>query len=522
MVTSLTRAAAHEAAGRGMVIPRQNIGTLHHFGFIALGRPPMAETPEGFEAWNTAVMREGWPARFQVRDPGKTVDGETFDAALDFMRPKKLGDDGGSLLEKLSLARARMTPRDAWISTLREFERCWTQWKRETGRMDFADLIDLAADVPCPVDGVQSIFVDESQDMSRLEMRLVRAWAEQADTLTIVGDSDQAIFTWRGADPMVMWDPPIEDRFVRVLEDSYRVPEAVHRAAMRWIRRMGDRREDVVYRPRKGDPGIVGTHTSTWRHPEALVDQLTAHALAGRTAMLLATCGYMLVPAISYMRKRGIPFSNPYRVSRGDWNPLYAPPGKVRAADRVLSFLRPRLEGVAWTPGDVWRWAEWLDTSRDTTVRGGKAKLQRVVESDGPHEGRPVTGPDLLEWLTVETVAAAYKADLAWWQEHLLPVHQAKVNYPLRVLETCGAAALRESPRLIVSTVHGVKGGEADVVALFPDLDRQGWEPYATSEGGKDAVARLLYVAMTRSRDELWLAAGAGGPAVSWSQILAP
>ena len=38
--------------------------------------------------------------------------------------------------------------------------------------------------------------------------------------------------------------------------------------------------------------------------------------------MFLAACSYMLHPVVAALRKRGIPFHNPYRKSNGFWNPL--------------------------------------------------------------------------------------------------------------------------------------------------------------------------------------------------------
>ena len=92
----------------------------------------------------------------------------------------------------------------------------------------------------------------------------------------------------------------------------------------------------------------------------------------------------------------------------------------------------------------------------------------------------------------------------------------------MRVLEAFGPQALREEPRIYLSTIHGVKGGESDIVAVFPDLSEEGERSYATTESGRDAVTRLFYVAFTRSRDELFLCRGSGGPAVSWSAAELP
>ena len=510
LVTSLTRAAAHEAAGRGMVVPRQNIGTLHHFGYVALGRPEMAETPEGIKAWNEWLAEKSLDGGHRLSPPSEGPDLADF-------TPERSGD---TRLARLNLYRTRMQPREIWYPEVLGFSECWERWKLESNRADFVDLIDLAADEPCPL-AARSLFVDEAQDMSALEMRLVRRWAADADTLTVVGDSDQAIFTWRGADPNIMWQPPIPAEYTRVLGQSHRVPREVHAAAQSWVRQMRDRRADVTYLPRDAD-GLARRHPSSYRHPERLIEEAVMGALAGRTVMILASCSHMLEPTKAHMRRRGIPFSNPYRRRRADWNPLYAPLNRVRTADRILSFLAPRVppsaEGATrfWTPGDLWRWAEWLDAER-TMERGGKAALKRAVSEDGAYESSTLLTTDLQQWFTSETLAAAFRGDLQWWRDHLLETHQRKADYPLRVLEAFGPQALREEPRIYLSTVHGVKGGEADVVAVFPDLSEEGDRSYATTEAGRDAVTRLFYVAMTRSRDELYLCRGSGGPAVSWA-----
>jgi superfamily I DNA/RNA helicase len=65
--------------------------------------------------------------------------------------------------------------------------------------------------------------------------------------------------------------------------------------------------------------------------------------------------------------------------------------------------------------------------------------------------------------------------------------------------------ALEESPRVIVGTIHSVKGGEADVVFLFPDLSPAGDSAYQLYGPQRDAVIRLFYVGMTRARQTLYI-----------------
>ena len=59
---------------------------------------------------------------------------------------------------------------------------------------------------------------------------------------------------------------------------------------------------------------------------------------------------------------------------------------------------------------------------------------------------------------------------------------------------------LNKKPRILLSTIHGVKGGEADNVILLTDLSRQTLKEY---ERVPDDVNRLFYVGATRTKKHL-------------------
>jgi len=58
---------------------------------------------------------------------------------------------------------------------------------------------------------------------------------------------------------------------------------------------------------------------------------------------------------------------------------------------------------------------------------------------------------------------------------------------------------------VIVGTIHSVKGGQADVVFLFPDLSPAGDAAYQRHGAQRDSVIRLFYVGMTRARHTLYV-----------------
>ena len=49
-----------------------------------------------------------------------------------------------------------------------------------------------------------------------------------------------------------------------------------------------------------------------------------------------------------------------------------------------------------------------------------------------------------------------------------------RIRFPADIAAMRGPRAAGQAPQVVVGTIHSVKGGEADVVYLFPDLSRSG------------------------------------------------
>lgn len=81
---------------------------------------------------------------------------------------------------------------------------------------------------------VRHLLVDEYQDINRAEYRLIRVLAENADGLFVVGDDDQSIYGWRGADPSIIreFQSKFEGAQVEILEESHRCPKHILMGAL--------------------------------------------------------------------------------------------------------------------------------------------------------------------------------------------------------------------------------------------------------------------------------------------------
>lgn len=484
MVASYSKAAAAEIVGRGLPIPPEHVGTLHAMGLRALGRPRVVDG-RMLDDWNST-------------SPSMRIDGEGRRSVDDPLADRGDGERsrGDELLAEYELLRARARARELWPASVEAFARRWEAWKREHDAVDFGDMIELAAR-DCPVaPGNPSVgFFDECQDMSALEWRLVRSWARAMEFVVCVGDDDQTIYEWRGASVAAFLNPPLPDEQVRVLSQSYRVPRAVHRLATQWIGCVAGRQPKLC-RPRVDEAGEVVEGAvrrvgERMAEPEGVVELAARYAEAGRTVAILASCSYLLAPVVGELRRQGVPFHNPWRRSRGDWNPLT--PGRgTSTADRLLAWLAPsrRADGSAWTLEELRAWSE-LVASGGMLRRGAKTEMGRADA---------LTYSDLVRWVAPETLAAGAAGDLDYLIRHVTSAKLKAAEFPARIVARRGIEALDAKPRVIVSTIHAAKGGEADVVLLCPDLSRAGLEEWV--DGGA-AVRRLFYVAATRAREEL-------------------
>ena len=233
--------------------------------------------------------------------------------------------------------------------------------------------------------------------------------------------------------------------------------------------------------------------------------------------MFLAACSYMLRPIIAVLRMHGIPFHNPYRRSNGFRNPLRL--GKPSSTpNRILALLigHPDFgEGHrAWVHGDLAAWAELIQ-AKGVLRHGVKSKLK------AGDVARPVTmehlaamfEPDALDSMMAAWDAGS-RALLEWWRGRLTEDARKRVEFPAEIVANGGPRALLETPQVVVGTIHSVKGGEADVVVLFPDLSPAG--DAQCTHGGvlRDTVIRQFYVAATRARERLYICGRASSLAI--------
>jgi len=417
---------------------------------------------------------------------------------------------GSEVFVTVDLLRNKQAPIEDWSGIFREFYEEFTEWKEENNLFDFTDLLEKTYSMRAfPPHSPSVIFADEVQDFSTLEMALLMWWGKSVDHLVMVGDLFQSIFSFRGASKL-----SLDGSVAAVLDQSYRIPRTVHQVAENIMSLMEDL-EPVSFKPRDHEGEVIRT-SSGYRDFEAFIPRIEEETEAGRSVMVVASCAYMLGGALKKLRARGVPFWNPY-TKKGPWNPLTptAERGQVPMMTRLRTFLRAfdddRRASIRWNPHEV---AIWLPLFSGIVKRGGA----KMVRSWDKYTKDEELIDNLFRIFKDDVVDELYEGHGPW--SFLLKYAKDGLIPRLEYVKTCidarGVGVLDENPRLIMGTIHSVKGGEADTVIVFPDLSSEGYENY-TKAGwdGREATLRLFYVGVTRARDRLILAGPSGGNYVS-------
>jgi len=379
----------------------------------------------------------------------------------------------------------------------------YEQVKNQARSLDFDDLllhtcaaIEEHADVATEFrDRYRCFVVDEYQDVTPLQQRVLDAWLGGRDDITVVGDANQTIYTFAGASPSFLLDFPrrFREAVVVRLERDYRSTPQVVSAANRVIASASG--------PRMARLRLVGQLPSGPEPEFGEYDDEPAEAaaVAARIGRLIADGVAASEIAVLYrvnaqsevyeqaLAEAGIG----YQVRGGER--FFARP-EVRQA---ISALRATVvRATAGRPADS-RAAELVEVVGDVLAAigmtaqpppGGGALRQRWESLKA------------LVGLAEELAAVEPEADIA------------------RFVAELGARADARHPPVVqgvtLASLHAAKGLEWTAVLLVGLAD--GTLPIQYADGDKAALEeerRLLYVGVTRARRFLHL---------SWSLARSP
>ncbi len=371
--------------------------------------------------------------------------------------------------------------RGPWASE--EVAWIWRAYELEKNRrqvLDFEDLLlrttdQLLSDPRFAASArwrYRHVFVDEYQDVNESQQRLLRAWLGDNDDLCVVGDPNQAIYSWNGANPRAISDFPDEfaGSTVLTLSINYRSTHEVLSVAGAVL---GERQAAPTAGPRPEGPVPTVTGYGDELAEAAGVGEAVRRARRpGRTwaqIAILSRTNAQLRVIEEALVARGVPCqtSGSFPLLRKPW---------VEDALAAVARAGTRDLLAAWRVDLLTATALASDEEAGGESGSSPSEAQLDLESLARLAG---------DYLTEDSAATG--AGFRSWLE----------------AAQASEAGLRRRDAVELTTFHRAKGLEWPVVFLT-GLEL-GYVPITHAKDA-DALAeerRLLYVACTRAAEEL-------------------
>jgi DNA helicase-2/ATP-dependent DNA helicase PcrA len=443
--------------------------------------------------------------------------------------------------------------------------RCFEAYQRHLKEANAVDFDDILLGVLRLVEDPESmpgeeirgrfrhVLVDEFQDVNQVQYRLVKALSAAQRNLCVVGDDDQSIYRWRGADVRIVrgFRRDFPDATIVKLEQNYRSTGNIVKGALGVIKPAEDREPKELWTDNK-DGDHIGVVATDNEHDEAAfvverIREITGRGVSPREiavfyrihaqsrvleeVMRAERIPYQIIggmrfferaeikDCLSYLRVVDNPKSDvdllriinvPSRklgdttveklVQTADElgaslyqaiTPLCEGGGVGSQAKKALLSFRDLMNGLMMRARD----ARPAEIAEEVLEKSGYAKM---LEADEGAESET----------RLQNLRELVGSILAYEEEAAAEGEEGTLSgYLERVTLASDVDALEETPRVAMMTVHAAKGLEFDTVFLtgmeedlFPF---RGMDPKRNDD--QEEERRLAYVAVTRARRKLFI-----------------
>jgi DNA helicase-2/ATP-dependent DNA helicase PcrA len=431
-----------------------------------------------------------------------------------------------------------------WETELRALFAAYVEAKQQQNVLDYDDLLLYWATMMAePSIGAEvgarfrHVLVDEYQDTNRLQASVLLALKPDGRGLTVVGDDAQAIFAFRGATVRNILDFPSHfepPATVITLEQNYRSTQSILAASNAVIGLAPERFTKNLYseRPPAARPLLVSVADEA-AQARYVVDQVLEQRESGLTlrsqAVLFRASQHSLQLELE-LGRRNVPFvkfgglkfleaahvkdmlaclrwaENPRDRVAGFRVLLLVPGVGPKTASRALDQMRAAgdpLEALlrfAPPAACTTDWRALAELVRALAERSSSwpAELTRVRRWYEPQLWRIHDNAEarLADLAALENIASTYAS-----RERFLT--ELTLDPPNATSDEAGVPLLDED-YLTLSTIHSAKGQEWGAVYVLNAVD--GCIPSDLATGTPAEIEeerRLLYVAMTRAKDQL-------------------
>ena len=343
---------------------------------------------------------------------------------------------------------------------VKQFSKTLGAFKRSNGLVDFTDMLEdyLINGGALPID---IMIIDEAQDLSRLQWKVVELMMASCTDVWIAGDDDQAIYKWSGADVHYFLNLDVDHK--QILNHSYRLPSQVYEFAKRIAERIPTKERYIKEFTSTGEKGDL----------IRISDPNQIEIKGDDTWLLLARNTYMLKELAAIAHRQGTVYENRGRKS------VAAP--HIRA---IQTWERLRRE-ESIERSDVINIYKLMKVGKG--IAHGFKSCKHMGDDELYSQANLIK-----DWGLLVT---------GIWHEVLTDIPAETRAYYLLILRA--GRRLTAKAQVVINTIHGVKGGEADHVLVLPDMAYKTFLEYEMNPADEH---RVFYVAASRARQTLTLA----------------
>lgn len=418
----------------------------------------------------------------------------------------------------------------------------WSHYERIMNRdkaLDFDDLLlktkRLLTDHPPVLEHYRNRFthlhVDEYQDTNKIQYEIARMLAGERGDICVVGDVDQNIYSWRGADlnNILSFERHFPGARIILLEENYRSTQTIIAASNAIISKNEKRIPKTVFT--KNAEGELIELYAAWSESDeayhivarvrelihegvtpseiALLYRANFQSRALEEAFLSSNIPYQMLGTKFFERKEVKDTLSYLRLalnpeSTGDYARIVNEPTRGIGKQTVLKVLegkRDELSAAAQTK--IKMFDDMMAELRDATKRLKASEMMKLISKrTGMEESLRSEGEEGMERLENlrELVSLALRYDE---YEPLIALERLLED---AALQSDQDELSEERPAVRLMTVHASKGLEFDHVfitgmeeGLFPH------ERLDTEEIDEEEERRLFYVALTRAKKQVHL-----------------
>ena len=382
-----------------------------------------------------------------------------------------------------------------------EVQYVYTQYehfKKQNNLIDFEDMLHKGLHPDIVFDYYKLLIVDECQDLSRLEWKVVAKLSKNSEDLYLAGDDDQAVFGWKGSDVSIFQKWPIRKR--EILPHTYRLPRKIYDLAQGLTRQI-EKRMGNTYKVKKDEEGVL--------ERIGQLEEIEDKIKVGANMIMCARSRNKCNQFVRYLKDMGLVWQEKTSEQAG----RRFTPSVPRSAKDIINNWNKLQKGEGIKGVEVMKLIK--EFKEDLVEYGKKTALinTNLCPPEFLNEDKLFTFSMLKEnyfvladikkpWFDI----FIFKSARTTTSKRPHALYEDRNDYNNYLKRAYQLDPTFKKTDILVSTIHGVKGMERDIVVMSTVWT---WPSYKNFKQGtpleQDEEVRVAYVGVTRAKHELYL-----------------